>query len=161
MVASIPDEKDLNELYEDALYVLKTKGPKVKKKVDNSQQQEDYYRNFRTKSVFSVLSAFGGNFGVDDRYLCSVLLAWVLSNSLFAALITGTNPRPSASGADAAVSGYMTFLLYSVALFACKSMVRVRSFFIQVDNENKTNSGQSEWFCALHDPLAIYRGVNN
>jgi hypothetical protein len=49
----------------------------------------------------------------------SVLLAWVLSNCLLAATITTTNANAATKGASAAVSGYMTFLLYSVALLAC------------------------------------------
>ena len=44
-------EKDINALYEDAIHVLNTKPPKVEAKVDAGTQQEDYYRNFRTKCV--------------------------------------------------------------------------------------------------------------
>jgi len=49
VVAVVPDEKDMNELYDDALHVLQTKKPKEEKKVDHGQEQEDYYRNVRTK----------------------------------------------------------------------------------------------------------------
>ena len=58
----------------------------------------------------------------------SVLLAWVLSNSLLAGAITGTNAKAANAGANAAVSGYMTFLLYSVALLACKFLVLLPPF---------------------------------
>ena len=50
VVAVISDYiKDMNELYDDALHVLQTKKPKEEKKVDHGQEQEDYYRNVRTK----------------------------------------------------------------------------------------------------------------
>ena len=49
VVAVVPDEKDMNELYEDALHVLQTKKPKEEKSVNTGQDQEDYYRNVRTK----------------------------------------------------------------------------------------------------------------
>jgi len=49
VVAVVPDEKDMNELYDDALHVLQTKKVKEEKKVDKGQEQEDYYRNVRTK----------------------------------------------------------------------------------------------------------------
>jgi chitin synthase len=42
-------ETDINELYEDAIHVLSTKPPKAEQKVDESTQQEDYYKSFRTK----------------------------------------------------------------------------------------------------------------
>ena len=57
VVAAVPDEKDTNELYDDALGVLQTKKPKEERKVDRGQAQEDYYRNFRTKCVFFVFSS--------------------------------------------------------------------------------------------------------
>jgi chitin synthase len=49
VVAVVPDEKDMNELYEDSLHVLQTKKPKEEQKVNSGQDQEDYYRNVRTK----------------------------------------------------------------------------------------------------------------
>jgi chitin synthase len=70
-------EKDINAAYEDAIHVLSTKPPKEEKKVDAATAQENYYRTFRTKCVASppILAV------VDDPFLlCSVLLAWVLSN---------------------------------------------------------------------------------
>ena len=51
-------EKDINSLYEDAIHVLNTKPPKVEAKVDTGTQQEDYYRNFRTKCVVFLLIPF-------------------------------------------------------------------------------------------------------
>ena len=50
VIADVPtDEKDIDELYQDAVYVLQTKRSKEKKKVDDNQKKEDYYKNFRTK----------------------------------------------------------------------------------------------------------------
>jgi hypothetical protein len=56
-----------------------------------------------------LISFFNREFGL---ILCSVLLAWTLSNALLAAVITATNDL---STANKAVNGYMVFLLYSVA----------------------------------------------
>ena len=42
-------EHDINAAYDDALHVLKTKPPKVDSKPSAATQQEDYYRQFRTK----------------------------------------------------------------------------------------------------------------
>ena len=95
-------EKDINGLYEDAIHVLNTKPPKVEAKVDTSTQQEDYYRNFRT----------------------NVLLAWTLTNGLLAAAITSTS---GSGNAQKVVSGYMAFLLFSVAGLACKPLSLVGS----------------------------------
>jgi hypothetical protein len=70
-------EKDINTAYEDAIHVLSTKPPKEEKKVDAATDQEDYYCTFRTMCVASppILVV------IDDPFLlCSVLLAWVLSN---------------------------------------------------------------------------------
>ena len=49
------EEKDINAAYEDALQVLSTKPPKAEQKVDASTQQEDYYRQFRTKYNFFLV----------------------------------------------------------------------------------------------------------
>ena len=46
-------ETDINAAYEDAIHVLSTKPPKEEKKIDAATQQEDYYRNFRTKCVIA------------------------------------------------------------------------------------------------------------
>ncbi|KAF8148234.1 glycosyltransferase family 2 protein [Crassisporium funariophilum] len=96
------DEKDIDALYEDAMHVLGTKPPKEEAKVDVGTQQEDYYRSFRT----------------------NVLLAWVLTNvsSLFS--------RPKTGGANKAVSGYMAFLLYSVAGLAFVRFVGSTTYMI-------------------------------
>ena len=57
--AEVPtDQKDIDTLYEDAIHVLNTKPPKVESKPDASTKQEDYYRSFRTKCVFLVLTAY-------------------------------------------------------------------------------------------------------
>jgi len=48
-VAVPTTETDINAAYEDAIHVLSTKPPKEEKKVDAATEQEDFYRNFRTK----------------------------------------------------------------------------------------------------------------
>lgn len=70
-------EKDINAAYEDAIHVLSTKPPKEVKSVDAETAQEDYYRNFRTKYALLFFQGFDG---ADAYLVCSVLLAWVLSN---------------------------------------------------------------------------------
>ena len=78
------------------------------------------------------------NFFVHDFFLfllvdlfflrLSVLLAWVLSNFLVTAVITTTNAKASTSGANVAVSGYMTLL--SVArLYVPSFLTRIVGFF--------------------------------
>jgi chitin synthase len=69
-------ETDINSMYEDAIHVLSTKPPKEEKKVDPATEQEDFYRNFRTKYVCASI----GFDGTEIFYSCSVLLSWVLSN---------------------------------------------------------------------------------
>jgi chitin synthase len=82
-------ETDINAAYEDAIHVLSSKPPKADSKPDPATQQEDYYKTFRT----------------------NVLLVWTLSNALLAAsIITATSGTGSA-----AVTGYMAFILFSVA----------------------------------------------
>jgi chitin synthase len=49
------EEKDINAAYDDAMQVLSTKPPKAEAKVDASTQQEDYYKQFRTKWVIRLL----------------------------------------------------------------------------------------------------------
>ncbi|KAG2068213.1 glycosyltransferase family 2 protein [Suillus decipiens] len=83
------NETDINAAYEDAILVLSSKPPKADSKPDPATKQEDYYKTFRT----------------------NVLLVWTLSNALLAALIiTATSGTGSA-----AVTGYMAFILFSVA----------------------------------------------
>jgi chitin synthase len=48
-VAVPTTETDINAAYEDAIHVLSTKAPKEERKVDAATEQEDYYRQFRTK----------------------------------------------------------------------------------------------------------------
>ncbi|KIL61924.1 glycosyltransferase family 2 protein [Amanita muscaria Koide BX008] len=84
------EQNDINAAYEDAIEVLKTKPPKEESKPDAGTQQEDYYRTFRT----------------------NVLLAWTLSNVSFLSRIA------SSLGSSATLSGYMAFILYSVAILA-------------------------------------------
>ena len=57
MEVAVPTtETDINAAYEDAIHVLSTEPPKEEKKADTETQQEDYYRNFRTKCVVAPQS---------------------------------------------------------------------------------------------------------
>ncbi|KAG8843903.1 Chitin synthase, class 1 [Tulasnella sp. 330] len=90
-VAVPTEERDINAAYEDAMAVLQTKPPKEDKKPDAKTLQEDYYKGFRT----------------------NVLLTWTLSNGALAVIIA--TAQSSSTGVDKLVSGYMGFVLYSVA----------------------------------------------
>ncbi|KAF8334650.1 glycosyltransferase family 2 protein [Cantharellus anzutake] len=79
------EEKDLNAAYEDALAVLESKPPPAEVKVDAGLQEQDYYKQ--------------------------VLLAWTLSN---VSPEDPSFPHATTKGSKA-VSGYMAFLLFSVA----------------------------------------------
>ncbi|KAL1722353.1 chitin synthase [Schizophyllum commune] len=101
-------EQDINALYEDAIHVLNTKPPKQESKPDASTLQEDYYKTFRT----------------------NVLLAWTLSNGLLGALILNTAGSADSDGASKTVSGYMAFLLFSVAGLAFVRFVGCTTYMI-------------------------------
>jgi len=90
-VAVPTEERDINAAYEDAMAVLQTKAPKEDKTPDEKTLQEDYYKQFRT----------------------NVLMAWVLTNGALAVGIT--TAASDHTGVDRLVSGYMGFVLYSVA----------------------------------------------
>ncbi|KIY66737.1 glycosyltransferase family 2 protein [Cylindrobasidium torrendii FP15055 ss-10] len=104
--------EERNAAYEDALHVLQAKPPKAEAKVNAADQQEDYYRTFRT----------------------NVLLAWTLSNALLGAAIVSANGKAEDQGAENSVKGYMAFLLFSVAGLAfvrfvgCVTYMVVRLF---------------------------------
>lgn len=98
-------ETDINAAYEDAIHVLSTRPPKVESKPDPSTQQEDYYRGFRT----------------------NVLLAWTLSNGLLAAVIVTATAK---ANAHSAVSGYMAFVLFSVAGLALIRFIGSTSYMV-------------------------------
>jgi len=92
-VAVPTTEHDIDAAYDDAIHVLSTKAPKVTPTPDPKQEQEDYYRTFRT----------------------NVLLAWTMSNALLVAGIVTATGKAAQKGSAAAVNGYMAFLLFSVA----------------------------------------------
>ncbi|TFK48851.1 glycosyltransferase family 2 protein [Heliocybe sulcata] len=98
-------ETDINAAYEDAIHMLSTKPPKTESKPDPATQQEDYYRSFRT----------------------NVLLAWVLSNGALAAAVVNATEK---SDASKAVSGYMAFILFSVAGLAFVRFVGSTTYMI-------------------------------
>jgi chitin synthase len=52
-LAVLTEDRDINAAYEDAIVVLSSKLPKVDAPPDVATQQEDYYRQFRTKCVHS------------------------------------------------------------------------------------------------------------
>ena len=68
-VAVPTTETDINAAYEDAIHVLSTEPPKEEKKVDAETQQEDYYRNFRTKCAAAPQS-LQLSFGTLIFYVC-------------------------------------------------------------------------------------------
>jgi len=73
-VAVLTAETDINAAYKDTIHVLSTKPPKGDKKVDTATVQEDYYQQ-SAKHLFLILAITDNCF-----LLCSVLMAWVLSN---------------------------------------------------------------------------------
>jgi len=87
------DERDIDAAYDAALTVLTTKPPVEPPKHDAEQEKKDYYSSFRTQ----------------------VLLAWVLSNGLLAAIVVEATGSASSKGASSTVNGYMAFVLFSVA----------------------------------------------
>ncbi|VDB96624.1 unnamed protein product [Peniophora sp. CBMAI 1063] len=101
-------ETDINAAYEDAIHVLSTKPPKEEKKSDPAQEQEDYYRTFRT----------------------NVLMAWVLSNSLLVAIILTATGSAEDKGASSTVNGYQIFILYAVVLLALVRFIGSTGYII-------------------------------
>jgi len=71
-------ETDINAAYEEAIHELSTKPPKEERKVDAATVQEDYYFNFGTKC--STSPSFLLSLIIYFLFLCSLLMAWVLSN---------------------------------------------------------------------------------
>ena len=67
-------ETDINSMYEDAIHVLSTKPPKEEKKVDPATEQEDFYRNFRTKYVcVSIVYRFF----TGTEFILRVVCCWL------------------------------------------------------------------------------------
>ncbi|KAI5121342.1 hypothetical protein M0805_000650 [Coniferiporia weirii] len=87
------DNADIDAAYEAALTVLHTKFVPEPPKQDLEQENKDYYQNFRTR----------------------VLLFWTLSNGLLAAIVVSATGTAAQDGASKTVSGYMAFVLFSVA----------------------------------------------
>ena len=67
-------ETDINSMYEDAIHVLSTKPPKEEKKVDPATEQEDFYRNFRTKYVFASITY---RFLTGTEFIFRVVCCWL------------------------------------------------------------------------------------
>jgi chitin synthase len=90
------EEKDLNELYEEACSDLKTEFVPVKQHRDAKTKQEDYYRAFRTRLV----------------------LSWIISNLILVVIITSVTTFEALGTFQARSTVYLGFILWSVAALA-------------------------------------------
>ena len=88
------EQKDLNEIYEEACLDLKTEFVPEKQHRDAKTKQEDYYRAFRTRLV----------------------LSWIISNLILVVIITNVATTFEWMGSSQARStAYLGFILWSVA----------------------------------------------
>lgn len=91
------EQKDLNEIYEEACLDLSKEFVPEKQHRDAKTKQEDYYRAFRTRLVIS----------------------WIISNLLLVVIITNTTTFNDALGTyQARSAAYLGFVLWSVAALA-------------------------------------------
>jgi len=91
------EQKDLNEIYEEACLDLSKEFVPEKQHRDAKTKQEDYYRAFRTRLVIS----------------------WIISNLLLVVIITNTTTFNDTLGTYQARSAtYLGFVLWSVAALA-------------------------------------------
>ncbi|KAL9548850.1 Chitin synthase, class 1 [Mucor bainieri] len=91
------EQKDLNEIYEEACLDLSKEYIPEKQHRDAKTKQEDYYRAFRTRLVIS----------------------WIISNLLLVVIITNTTTFNDALGTyQARSAAYLGFVLWSVAALA-------------------------------------------
>lgn len=91
------EQKDLNEIYEEACLDLSKEYVPEKQHRDAKTKQEDYYRAFRTRLVIS----------------------WIISNLLLVVIITNTTTFNDALGTyQARSAAYLGFVLWSVAALA-------------------------------------------
>ncbi|KAH9919163.1 glycosyltransferase family 2 protein [Epithele typhae] len=117
---SVPTtETDINAAYEDAIHMLSTKPPKAESKPDPQTEQEDYYKTFRTNVSFGpcIMSV-------------EVLLWWTLSNALLAAIVVTASDKATDSNAEKMVSGYMAFILFSVAFLALIRFIGATTYML-------------------------------
>lgn len=87
------DEKDLNELYDEACSDLQKQVVPEKQHRDAKTKQEDYYRAFRTRIVIS----------------------WIVSNLVLVVIITNTTTLDFMGSFQARSTAYLGFVLWSVA----------------------------------------------
>jgi len=94
------DDGDLNSQYDEQMKVISQKPPKEVKTVSAADQQEDYYKNFRT----------------------NVVIVWLISNLFLIAIIlsTGLDQLDASSTQNEAQRAiiYMQVVLYSVAVLS-------------------------------------------
>ncbi|KAK7057241.1 chitin synthase-domain-containing protein [Favolaschia claudopus] len=102
------DQADVNNIYEEALYNLKTRKPAfgsthAMSNSEKDQAAKDYYANVRT----------------------NVLLAWVLSNGLLLVGILGSGASPSSSFAQSAgASRTKAYLAFILAFTTIQNLIR-------------------------------------
>lgn len=89
------EQKDLNEIYQEACMDLRKEVIPEKQHRDAKTKQEDYYRAFRTRLV----------------------LSWIISNFILVALITNATTNWIGTF-QARSTGYLGFILWSVAALA-------------------------------------------
>lgn len=87
------EQKDLNEIYEEACVDLRTEFVPVKQSRDPKTKQEDYYRAFRTRLV----------------------LSWIISNLILVVVITNITTFEWLGTYQTRSTGYLGFVLWSVA----------------------------------------------
>lgn len=91
------EQKDLNEIYEEACLDLRKEFVPEKQHRDAKTKQEDYYRAFRTRLVIS----------------------WIISNLILVVIITNTTTFNDTLGTyQARSAAYLGFVLWSVAVLA-------------------------------------------
>lgn len=87
------EQKDLNEIYEEACVDLRTEFVPIKQSRDPKTKQEDYYRAFRTRLV----------------------LSWIISNLVLVVIITNVTTFEWMGTFQARSTAYLGFILWSVA----------------------------------------------
>ncbi|KAH8551554.1 chitin synthase 1 [Umbelopsis sp. PMI_123] len=94
---SVPTEqRDINELYEDACQELQKKPAQETSHRDARTKQEDYYRAFRTRLV----------------------VCWIISNLILAIVVANATILQWLGDFDTRTNGYLAFILWSVAALA-------------------------------------------
>ncbi|KAI9268533.1 chitin synthase 1 [Helicostylum pulchrum] len=87
------EQKDLNEIYEEACSELAKPAVQEKQRRDAKTKQQDYYRAFRTRLV----------------------LSWIISNLVLVVIITNATTFDWIGTFEARSTAYLGFILWSVA----------------------------------------------